>query len=86
MILENGLWTRKERDDKRHESKKFGVETELHYLNVPLDELKKRLQNRNSENIHGHAQVTEEDLEKFSQIFEAPNEEELVLFDKVIVH
>src|SRR5690554_2180463 len=33
VILENGLWTRKERDDKRRDANLLGVQTELHYLN-----------------------------------------------------
>jgi predicted kinase len=86
VILENGLWTKKERDDKRRDAKQLGVETELHYLNVPLSELIKRLETRNKVGAHGHAAVTLEEILLFAKIFEAPDAEELALFSKVIVH
>lgn len=86
VILENGLWTRKERDDKRQDALQLGIQTELHYLNVPLAELVKRLEVRNAVNEHGHATVTSEEIRSFAKIFEAPDDLELALFSKVIVH
>lgn len=86
VILENGLWTRAERDDKRRDAQQLGVETELHYLNVPLDELVRRLETRNKASEHGHALVTREQIYSFAKIFEAPDAEELALFTRVVVH
>jgi predicted kinase len=86
VILENGLWTKKERDDKRREAKELNVDTEMHFLNTPTDELKRRLKLRNDNKEHGHALVTEEDIDKFSKIFEAPTKEELELFTSYITH
>ncbi len=84
VILENGLWTRLERDDKRRDAKELGVSTELHYLNVPLEELVRRLEARKVVSEHGHAVVSKKDLERFAKIFEAPSDEELKLFTKAI--
>lgn len=86
VILENGLWTHAERDDKRRDAEQLGVETELHYLNVPLDELVRRLEARNTASEHGHAVVTQEDIHSYAKIFEAPDDQELALFSKVVVH
>lgn len=86
VILENGLWTRKERDDKRRDANLLGVQTELHYLNVPLTELIRRLEARNTASEHGHATVSLEEIHSFAKIFEAPDAQELALFSKVIVH
>jgi predicted kinase len=86
VILENGLWTRAERDDKRRDAKELGVSTELHYLNVPLEELVRRLEARNVVSEHGHAVVTKDEIEEFAKIFEAPSAEELELFTKVIIY
>ncbi len=86
VILENGLWTRSERDDKRRDAKRLRVSTELHYLNVPLAQLIFRLLARNQEKAHGQAPVSREQIKAFSKIFEAPDNEELELFDNVVIH
>lgn len=86
VVLENGLWTRLERDDKRRDAAQLGVHTELHYLNVPMTELVRRLQARNAASEHGHAHVTEEEIKRYAQIFEAPSDQELSLFSRVVVH
>ena len=86
VILEDGLWTKKERDDKRHDAEELGVDTEMHYLDVPLEELKRRLESRNNNNAHGYATVSNEEIEKFSTIFEAPDKHELDLFTTYFVH
>ena len=86
IILENGLWTKKERDDKRRDAKEIGVDTEMHYLDVPLEELKRRLESRNNNSAHGQATVSNEVIEKFSTIFEAPDKIELELFTVYFVH
>lgn len=86
LILENGLWTRSERDDKRHDAKSLGVSTELHYLRVPLSELIQRLEVRNASKGHGHAQSVVDKIEAFAKVFEAPDGEELALFDSVVMH
>jgi len=86
VVLENGLWTKAERGDKRREAKELDVQTEMHYLNVPLEELQRRLSERNAAGNHGVAVVTPEEVEKFAQIFESPDEGELALYSKSIVH
>ncbi|OGN29197.1 MAG: hypothetical protein A3A33_02935 [Candidatus Yanofskybacteria bacterium RIFCSPLOWO2_01_FULL_49_25] len=86
VILENGLWSRKERDDKRHDAEQLGANTEMHYLDVPLDELMQRIENRNASGAHATVPITREQLEKYSKVFEAPDERELALFSKAVVH
>ena len=39
VILEWGHWARVERDEKRLGARALGVGVELHYLDVPLEEL-----------------------------------------------
>ena len=86
VVLENGLWTKKERDEKRRDAEELGIDTEMHYLNVPLEELIRRLELRNNKDEHGLATVSKEDIEKFSDIFEAPDQNELELFTAYFVH
>ncbi len=86
VILENGLWMKHERDNKRADAKQLGVNTELHYLKVPLVELIRRLEPRNEASKHGHAYVSKEQITEFYKIFEEPNKDELEMFTNVVVH
>jgi predicted kinase len=83
VILENGFWAREERDGLRLGARSLGVAVELHYLDAPLDELWRRLEIRNQEGKPGTAPIKREDLERWSQQFEAPDAAELALFDEV---
>ena len=48
VILEFGFWSRRERDDFRSRAAALGSETKLHFLDVPRDELLRRLELRNA--------------------------------------
>ena len=48
VILEFGFWPRHERDDFRSRAAALGSETKLHFLDVPRDELLRRLELRNA--------------------------------------
>ena len=82
VILENGFWTREERDELRLAARSLGVPVELHYLEAPVDELWRRLELRNDEARPGAAPIKREDLEKWALQFEAPDAAERVLFDE----
>jgi len=81
VILENGFWVRSERDEKRLAAKALGALVELHYLALPLDELWRRIEGRNSDGGWATVQITREQLERWSASFQAPDEAELRLFD-----
>ncbi len=82
VILENGFWAREERDELRLGARGLRVAVELHYLDASADELWRRLEIRNQEAKPGTAPIKREDLEKWSQQFEAPDAAELALFDE----
>src|SRR5437762_2558781 len=48
VVLDFGLWARSERDQMRTVARGLGVGVELHYLDVPTDELWRRIEVRNS--------------------------------------
>jgi predicted kinase len=83
VILENGFWSREERDELRLGARSLGVAVELHYLETPVDELWRRLEIRNEEAKPGSAPIKREDLETWSRQFEAPDAVELALFDEL---
>lgn len=49
VVLDFGLWTRIERDEMRCVARGLGVGVELRYLDIPTDELWRRIEARNSE-------------------------------------
>jgi predicted kinase len=81
VILENGFWARAERDELRLAARTLGVPVELHYMDVPVDELWRRLEIRNELARSGTAPINYEDLQKWARQFEAPDAAELALFD-----
>jgi predicted kinase len=82
VIFENGFWSRRERDELRLAARALGVPVELHYLEVPVDELWRRLELRNELALPGTAPIKQEDLRKWAGLFEAPDAAERALFDE----
>ena len=85
VILENGFWTREERDELRLRARRLGVAVELHYLDAPVEELWRRLKLRNDEARPGAVPIQREDLQKWALQFEAPYAAERALFDEAPV-
>ncbi len=77
VIIEWGTWGRSERDTLRLEARAFGAVVELHYLSAPIEVLFERIQRRGMEN----PPLTTEDLQRSSEVFQAPTVEEIALFD-----
>jgi gluconokinase len=80
VILEWGHWARSERDEKRLGARALGVAVELHYLEVPLEVLIARVERRNAGEWTA-APITRAHMELWAANFQAPDEEELRLFD-----
>ena len=59
----------------------LGVGIELHYLAVPMDELWRRIESRNSEPPWDSHPIRREDLDRWFRVFQAPDAAELALFD-----
>jgi predicted kinase len=82
VILEWGHWARVERDEKRLGARALGVGVELHYLDAPLEELILRAQRRNESGEWTASPMTRAHFETWATIFQPPDEEEILLFDK----
>ena len=85
VILEWGHWARVERDEKRLGARALGVGVELHYLDAPLEELIERADRRTTSGDWTASPMTSAHFEKWATIFQAPDEEEFLLFDKPVV-
>ena len=77
VILENGFWTRAERDGLRARAKDAGVPVTMHYVHAPIDELRRRLEQRNANLPPGTYPISDEVLELALRWFQAPSEDEL---------
>ena len=78
VILEWGFWARSERDEKREVARSLGVAVELRFLDVPYDELVRRVVDRHA---RGGIAITERHMKRYRDTFEPPTDEELSLFD-----
>jgi predicted kinase len=81
VVLDFGLWARAERDELRTMARDLGVGVELHYLEVEPDELWRRIDARNSRPPWDRQPIRRTHLDEWSAAFEAPDADELGLFD-----
>ena len=77
VILDYGLWAREEREDYRLRAKQLGASSEVHYLDVPEDELLRRLKKRNSQPSQDSFLISEEAMKPWIAFFQKPALEEL---------
>ena len=78
VILEWGFWARSERDDLREVARSLGAAVELRFLDVPYDELVRRVVERTA---NGGIPITASHLERYRAIFQPPTRDELSSFD-----
>ncbi len=81
VIIEWGTWGRSERDALRLGARALGAAVELRYLSAPVDVLFERIQRRGMEN----PPIEREALSRWFELFQAPTQEEMALFDKPLV-
>src|SRR5262245_49713305 len=81
VIIEWGTWARVERDTLRLRARELGAAVELHTLQAPLEELFERVKRRRME----EPAIKREQLLQWAEIFQAPSQEEMGLYDKAVV-
>lgn len=77
VILENGFWTREERNNFREKASTLSASSKLHFLDVPRNELLRRLSLRNISLPPDTFTVTETQLNLWWNAFEPPTQDEL---------
>ncbi len=78
VILDFGFWAREEREDFRLRAKQLGASSEIHFLDVPEDELMKRLKERNSQPSQESFYISVEMMKPWIEFFQRPTLDELV--------
>lgn len=77
VILDFGFWAREEREDYRSRAKALGASSEVHFLDVPTDELMRRLAARNMESSPLNFYIPEEMMKPWVAFFQRPTLDEL---------
>ncbi|MGB5953482.1 MAG: ATP-binding protein [Ornithinimicrobium sp.] len=86
VILEDGLWTRSERDEKFADARQRGARVVLHVFDVPQEVLWARLQDRHAQPLAGSYVMTEAELDRAWRIFEPPTDSEFAEIDETHFH
>jgi len=81
VILDYGLWAQSERENYRSRAKSMGVASEVHFLDVPEEELLRRLKSRNSQPSQESFIISEQAMKPWLAIFQKPTTDELVRRD-----
>jgi predicted kinase len=77
VILDFGFWAREEREDYRSRAKQLGARSEVHFLDVPADELLRRLARRNAQLSPMTFHISEEMMKSWIAFFQKPTPDEL---------
>ena len=70
-ILDFGFWSHREREDFISRAEKLGAKAKICYLNVPVEELKRRVQSRSKT---GGVSIKMEQLDSYIALFEPPSD------------
>ena len=76
VILDFGFWAREEREDYRSRAKALGASSEVHFLDVPPDELMRRLAIRNAQ-ASSSFYIPEDMMKSWLTLFQRPTPDEL---------
>lgn len=77
VILDFGFWAREEREDYRQRAKRLGASSEVHFLDVPAEELLRRLAVRNAQPSKACFYISEERMKPWIELFQTPSPQEL---------
>jgi|TARA_R110000868_G_scaffold379975_1_gene645969 predicted kinase len=77
VVLENGFWSKEERDNYRAVASAIGATTKVHFLDVPMTELKSRIVRRNQARDAATPEVDPSSLDEWATMFEPPTDDEL---------
>jgi predicted kinase len=81
VVIEWGVWTRKERDELRNAARAVGAAVELHYVTAPIDELWRRIVERDLEGRWGSHSLRRDELDAWVEVYEEPDAKEMATYD-----
>ena len=78
VILDFGFWGKEERIHFKKKARELNVNFKIHYMNVPKDELFKRLEERNQNVFSDSFIIPKEYMEEYVKVFQPVDPEELL--------
>lgn len=81
VVLDWGLWAREERDHYRLRARELGVNVMLVVADAPVEEIRRRIDQRNANRAAGAFYISALDLERAFGFWQPPGPDELALFD-----
>jgi predicted kinase len=76
VIIEWGVWARAERDALRDAARAVGASVELRYVSASIDELWRRIVERELEGQWGSRSICRHELEAWAEDYDVPTDEE----------
>lgn len=77
VILDFGFWTRAERMAFARRAAALGAQCRVHYAEIKMEELERRVSERNASTGSGHFVIPLDILRQWAEVFEAPDADEL---------
>ncbi len=77
VILDWGVWSRKERDHYRRRARELGAQVQTVFLDAPIETLHERVASRNLDLPPGTFRISPEELNEWAAVFEPPTPDEL---------
>ena len=81
VVIDWGLWARVERDKFRTSARRLGVSVVLCVCDVPVEDIRKRISERNANRGQGEFHISTADLERALHFWQPPTPDELSQFD-----
>lgn len=81
VVIEWGVWTRKERDALRDAARSIGAPVELRYVAAETDELFRRIVDRDLEGRWASRSIRRHELDEWAAIYQPPTNDELATYD-----
>jgi len=81
VVIEWGLWTRRERDAVRDAARALGSPVEMRYVTADAEELWRRVERRDLEGRWGSRSIRREEFDEWTRIFEPPTDPEHAEYD-----
>jgi predicted kinase len=81
VVIEWGVWARAERDALRDAARSIGAPVELRYVAADIDELWRRIVERDVEGRWGSRAIQRDELDEWAKIYQPPTDDELATYD-----
>ncbi len=82
VVIEWGVWTRGERDALRDAARAIGAPVELRYVFAEIDELWRRIVERDLEGRWGSRSIERHELDQWAAVYEVPTDDEIATYNQ----